>query len=171
MTVLIVLIVLLAVWHFLVESIIVPSARAALRLRLFALRDELRNMRVDGTATEEEFEEAQRIANNAIRLAPTFDEFALAKWRIALKSNPEMAERIARRQKHFESVASKAVLDVMQRVHKVAIKSLGFNSLGWFIYFVPILIAALVWKSISSSINKITCATEHELMPLQQCPA
>ena len=168
MSFLILIICLLAMWHFVVESIVVPSARAALRLRLFALRDELRNLRVEGGAAEDEFDEAQRLINNAIRLAPTFDAFALAQWQHSLRANPEMAERIERRQKHFESIASKPVMDVIYRARKVAVTSLGFNSLGWLIYFVPIFIAFLIWKSISTSVARITSATEHEL---QGCPA
>lgn len=171
MTIVIFILFGLAMWHFVVESIVVPSARAALRLRLFALRDELRNLLVKGEAGEEEFDEAQRIVNNVIRLAPTFDAFGLEQWRRTLKANPEMAERIERRKRHFESVASQPVMNVIDRAYRVGITSLGFNSLGWLIYFVPALMVALVWKSITRNVVRIATATEHELMPLQPCQA
>ena len=44
----------LALWHFLYESVIAPSLRHTLRYKFFKLRDELRDIKFEGLTIKEE---------------------------------------------------------------------------------------------------------------------
>lgn len=161
----------LALWHFVVEGIIVPSARASIRLRLFALRDKLRRMRIDGAAKEEEFEEAQRVLNNMIRLAPSIDAFMLVQWEMKLKADKELAQRVERRRLDFESSASKDVKELVQKAYVIGAESVRMNSMGWIVYLIPIAIGVAIWSRIQREVTNMTTATEREWSSSEACPA
>lgn len=160
----------LALWHFIVEAIIVPSERATIRLRLFAVRDKLRNMAADKLTNEYEFEEAQSKLNNLIRLAPSIDAFLISKWTAKLKTDKELAQRIEKRQTEFESKASKEVKDLISDAIKIGTDAVRINSLSWIIYLVPIIFGLLAISWIHKEVVDMTNATEHELPLSPACP-
>jgi hypothetical protein len=162
---------LLVLWHFVIEGIIAPSTRATIRLRLFALRDELRRLRLNGAATEDEFEEAQRIINNTIRLAPSIDAFMLVQWEMKLKADKEFAERVERRRLNFEKTASEEVKKLVKKAYMIGGDAVRVNSMGWVVYLVPLFIGVAIWKRISREVTNMTSATEHEWSSGEACPA
>lgn len=169
-TILFYLVCILALWHFIVQSIIVPSARATTRLRLFALRDKLRALCVERKTDAKEFEEAQRIINNVIRLAPSIDPFMIAEWEMKVKSDKELAQRLERRQKEFEAIVSKEVKELTDTAYGLAAEAVRINSAGWIIYVIPVVIGVAIGAKIRREVMKMTNATERELPISTACP-
>jgi hypothetical protein len=158
---------ILAGYHFVVEGIIVPSSRAVLRLRLFAIRDKLRSLRINEEIGEEEFYEGERRINNVIRLAPTIDLYTLARWAKRLHSDPELTKRIETRQALFEATANQEVQSLVNQACIASRDAFGFNSLGWLVYIIPLIAVALVYKKTQDRLVKLTSATPHELIYLE----
>ena len=65
--------------HFIYESIILPSIRLSLRFKLFALRDQLRRMVMQGTASDEVFRIQQSSINNAINMLSWADQAMISR--------------------------------------------------------------------------------------------
>lgn len=161
----------LALWHFVVEGIVVPSTRVSIRLRLFALRDKLRRMHIDGVIKENEFDEAQRRLNNMIRLAPSVDAFMLVQWEMKLKADKELARRVERRRLDFESSASKDVKELVEKAYEIGVESVRINSMGWIVYLIPIVIGVAIWSRVQREVTNMTTATELEWSSTEACPA
>jgi hypothetical protein len=154
---------------FVLQGIIVPSSIAINRIRLFALRDQLRDMSLNGLTKEKEFEEAQRKINNLIRLTGAIDVIMLASWEAKLRIDKELAERINRRQSEFDAIASPEVKSLIKKACAVGINSVKINSLGLLMNLLPIMLCIGILLKIRSEVSKLTNATEYELTVL--CPA
>jgi hypothetical protein len=164
---------LLALWHFVAEAILAPSWRAMLRLRLFAIRDNLRNLRIADSISDQEFEESQRRINNIIRLTPAIDFFWMVKTEFKIRKDAALCEKLERRRMEFEANASLEVKELTNQAIKVALDAVGANSVGWMVYLIPIAVCLALWKRARREIRNLAGATDHELdfTELRPCPA
>ena len=90
----------LALVHFVVETILLPTYRVGLRYRLFAARDALRMMKAtqSDSIDAEVFVCLQEAINAGVHLVRTIDFVTLRRLEKALEDNPGLRQRVERRQ-------------------------------------------------------------------------
>jgi hypothetical protein len=84
------ILMILAVAHFIYNGIILPMIRFSLRVHLFKLRDQLRNLKIryDVEISDEVFNLVQASINNTTKLLPQADPWILAMADRKIKSAP-----------------------------------------------------------------------------------
>lgn len=140
MTILITIIMVVTIWHWVMDGIWAPSARWEIRLKLFRLRDELRSLKMSlgEEFKDEEFEAMEGIINNGIQAANYLDVEALARFGIELKKRPELAQRIERRRELVRNCPHGQAIEIMKRYTATCTEMVIWNHAGWAIYLVPI---------------------------------
>lgn len=145
---LIIILLAIATFHFVYEGIVAPSVRMQLRNKLFCLRDELRQLKVDGQLAKADAEAfwyvhdgissfLNRLPYLTIGLQISVDK--------AYRENPALQARIEQRCRLLNSCQNKVITDVFAKTTRVVEEAFIVNSGGWFVYIVPlgILIATL----------------------------
>lgn len=133
-----------------------PSFRLRMRFKLFAIRDELRNIRIcnpsilDGAI----FTEAERRINVSIQLLGHIDPFLIEQCRKDLEADKALTEKIDKRLAQFESKAPVQVLQLTDAAAKIAIYTAIANSGGWIIYAPPIATACAFFSKIKRTTDR-----------------
>lgn len=147
MKTLILLILFVATFHFVYEGIVAPSLRLKLRNKLFALRDELRNLKVEGLerADEEAFWLVHEGINAYINRLPHLTVYGRHKAMAAYREDAELRARVEKRVEVLTNCKNGSITDVLERVTLVVEEAFIVNMGGTFIYIVPaaMLIATL----------------------------
>ena len=160
-------------WHFFWESIVLPSLRLRMRFRLFALRDELRSMRITNPAILEEsvFIEAERRINATIQVLPSVDPFVLQRFHKELSADKPLIEKIEKRAAQFEAKAPAQVLQLMDETAKIGLCTAFANSGAWAIYAIPLATAIFLLKKLKLAVREVVTAPPHELEKIVgRCP-
>lgn len=133
------ILVALAIYHFLLESTILPSTRLCIRFELFALRDQLRTLKIEQaeTISDEVFENLQGAINTSIRLLPQLLICTIVTASATIQSDESLQKRIEKRKQVFESCAVEQVQVIRNRVVFLTVVALLVNSTGWVIYLIP----------------------------------
>ena len=140
MSTLILVVFSISVFHFIYESIIAPSIRMVLRDKLFALRDRLRELKIERDIESEAFEGLHDGINfllprlNCITISLTRD---IAD---ALKDDPDLRDRANNRREIIESSKNPCVVEIQKETFTICSMALACNSGPWFIYIFPIYI-------------------------------
>lgn len=151
MKTLLLLFLVASVWHFVYENIIAPSIRLHLRNRLFVLRDELRQARVDGIKTEDEkaFWFVHNGINNFLNRLPSIT----LERTMALSEECNKNESFKRElDEHINAVVNSndfRIRNAFEKANSVIEASIITNMGGWFIYIIPVAIAISVMEKLS----------------------
>lgn len=158
---LIVVLVVLAVWHYLYESIILPAIHTSLRNKFFALRDELRQVVIDDNSVDEAaFEIAHVGVNTAINSVDALDLAMYAKLTHRFNNDAAFRERVEARVRVIEDTKSHQIRSIVKRANENLRDVWFYNAGGWLIYIVPIAFAILLGKSIMKSSKELLSLTE-----------
>lgn len=140
--------VVLSVWHFAWEMILLPTVRMRYRDKLFALRDELRRLRFEDKAdlSDDVFEALEDklnyFTNNLHRL--TLSSRAAMRAPLSEEEAKELDDESAR-------IMKCGVARVPEMYEEMAVsldRVLLFNAGGWFIYVIPV---AYAWYCYAST--------------------
>ena len=132
MTATILILTCLAMMHFIYESIILPSIRLSLRFKLFALRDQLRSMVMQGTASNEVFRIQQSSINNAINMLSWADQAMISRFERQLRDDEAMRKRVEKRVKIVEDYDSEEFQRVVRETSAVFQNAVIANMGAWF---------------------------------------
>lgn len=141
--------------HFIYESTILPSIRMELRNKLFSLRDELRDLKIEGKmdgATQSDFDILHGGINhylNRLSLVTVSYRYAIMK---EIESDPKIRESAKARMSRLETCGREDVLKIYSEMNRTLSAAFVFNSLGWAFYIIP---AILLWKSITKPLGFI----------------
>lgn len=156
---LIILVAGLAVYHFVWESILAPHLRFHIRLRLFAIRDELRAVKHEhrDELGDDTFSALHDAINSSIKFCPAVSLSVQRDFEALLERNPELKEVINERVGCIESSTIDKVGSLWHQVKRLSFESLLINTGGWFVYIVPIALAYAATERISKmATNAIT---------------
>lgn len=139
MTYFIFLLIVLAGYHFVYESILAPSSRLALRIELLALRDRLGNLRMEhaGEFEDRHFQPLQDSINTLIVLLPRFGISTLVCVESEIKRNPELRRLAEARTLILDDCRFEDARQVRRASLEIASRALAINAGGWFVYVVP----------------------------------
>lgn len=143
----------LAVWHFIYEGIIAPSLRMVLRHKMFRLRDDVRRLRADypDQVSEEVFSLMQSLINNAITLVHQINFIVLLRF----KKDEVIDHRIDDRNRLIAECPKDEIREIREKAATYLAIAFGINHGGWVIYLVPILIILIcsrtIWRWITAA--------------------
>jgi hypothetical protein len=157
--------VVLTLTHFIYEAILAPSFRASLRLSLFALRDRLRNLKMEKGAklSDEVFRDLQGSINFAATRLNQIDLHLLKNAREAFERDKKLRERVARRIAMFEACPMVELHQIRSDYFEVLDTALAVNTGGWVPYLIPIVIGLVLRDSAQGLVKKVFSLTETEI--------
>lgn len=146
----------LAAFHWIYESILAPSFRLNLRFRLFALRDELRSLKMDldTDLKDKHFDYLQDSINALISMLSRFDLGTLHAITKELERNPELMSKIEARTKILDDCNIPHARDVRRKSVQIASQALLVNSGGFMPYTLPIVLAVAGVAAIRSQYKR-----------------
>jgi phage pi2 protein 07 len=150
--------VFLAIWHFFYESILAPSLRHGLRYEFFSLRDQLRNLKIDGLNSKRDnvvyeiLDHAMCDIINSMSFITVANYILLKKDYSKDKEYKKDAENVARL---MSEVKEKKLIDIDNGLRKLSTKALLINNGGWIPYLLPIAIFIFLGIVIFSQVHAI----------------
>lgn len=157
MSAIILIAVLLAILHFVYESIVLPSIRMRLRDNLFRLRDELRRIRID----QPEKCDRQVFLFLDTGICRFLNKLSLMTFALkhdvdrAMEHDPSLKNEIERRLRAVESCDSAEFRRIYGDVHKVLTCALLANSGAWFFYLIPIALAVCCFSRVATAVKEL----------------
>ena len=152
-----------AMYHYIVETILGPSLRACLRFDLFRLRDRLRAIRSEGRLDRETFDYVHEFLNTAIRIVPAISISALEESRRAIEADPDLRRSIDDRLARLESLSDVQARDLAMSACRLVYKSLLVNCSGWFILLIPIGVVVVSIQQAYDLIKRMLTIPESEI--------
>jgi hypothetical protein len=169
------IIVLAAIFHFIYESILLPSLRLELRYKLFKLRDKLRNLKAENPTKIDDnvFYLLEDTICTVINRMPYLN----IKGKIDASKEFEHNAVFRKRVEHRKNILKECNNEDIQKIHsKIMLISFGafcLNAGGWFFILAPLLLIALVVAFVTSSvfrfkqflimgIDKLTFASDND---------
>jgi hypothetical protein len=175
MAILIYILFFATIFHFVYESILLPSWRLELRYKLFALRDEARQLKFKYTAelSDDVFLHVQHSINTSISLLPHMTPSLIADAKREFDTNPHLQRVIEKRTELLDSCKIQEVRDVMDKAAKYSLTALTLNIGGWFLYLSPIFLIVIpimffvgAFKKLKKLILSLTVVSDHEVSKL-----
>lgn len=155
----------LAFFHFVYESILAPSWRLSIRYKLFALRDELRMLKIEHgeLLDDKHFHYLQDSINATIFVLPKIEVVTVAHIKEEIEKDAHLKQRLANRQKILDDCAIKEVIEIRKKTVHLAIESLAANCGGWMIYIIPFMGLVSVYKSVERRTKALISMSERDL--------
>lgn len=152
MSTFIIIAIVLALVHFVYESIIAPSIRLHLRNRLFELRDCLRVLKIDGLAKshEEAFDLLHEGINNLLTRLPQLTVANTVLIENSYKSNPELRQKIDSRVDAIKKCGNNEIVDIFEKTNEIVEAAFMANMGGWFFYLIPIAVMVAAFSKLST---------------------
>jgi hypothetical protein len=131
-----ILLFVLGLFHFLYESIIAPSIREVLRYKLFALRDDLRQLKHDepNACSDEVFVILQESLNNSINLTKIVTWRLINQIKHLIANNPIVRAEVERRRRILASCPSQLVRQIREKQLDLLIWATAVNNGGALFY-------------------------------------
>ncbi|UCE59291.1 MAG: hypothetical protein JSU63_17840 [Phycisphaerales bacterium] len=137
--ILILVLIVLALWHFVCDGIMAPSLRLRVRYKLFAIRDSLRALQSrDSEIGSGVFRMLHENINTAIELVPALSVSLIVKAEQRFREDPELREWVDARVKILDSCPIEEVHVIRDRMNTLVRDALFINAAGWLIWLVPI---------------------------------
>jgi hypothetical protein len=168
MSYLILVLVSLATIHFVYESIIAPSLRLSIRYDLFALRDQLRSLKIEHAdqLDDKHFHYLQDSINSIILALPRIDAMTIAHVKNAIEKDAALKERLIARQKILDDCTIPELRGIRKKSIELSVVALGVNSGMWAIYVIPAMAVGGIYKSIERRIKALISLSEIDLQKI-----
>lgn len=167
MSIAIITIGFMSTFYFIYEAIILPTIRLSLRFKLFALRDEIRDMILDCELQNKPVEKAlliqQSAINNSIKMLSKVDSTLIYRFVDEMNRDHAMKNRVQERIKTVEEYSSQEFQNIAKNTVRIFRQALIANMGAWFIYLVPIGICFFLITRIKNSIKISLAVPEGEL--------
>lgn len=169
MSYLIIAIVVCAILHFVFEAIVAPSLRLDLRYRLFALRDELRSLKIEHTEQldRKHFEYLHESINVTIAFLNRFDIATITKINQLVEHDAELRQRVEARSKILDDCGLKSVKEIRRKTVRIAGAAFLTNSGAWGLYLLPVAVIAACFSAAKhlarQQVKTLTALPEAEL--------
>lgn len=155
----------LAAIHFIYEAIIAPSLRFELRLKLFALRDELRILKLthSESLSDELFDDLQSSLNATISRLNLIDLRILKTAYESFGHDEKLRKMAEQRDELIRSCPISEVQKIRQRQISFVARAMLINSGGWFPYLVPIVVSIFCSGRVTAQIRAVFALPEKDI--------
>ena len=160
--------ILIALWHFVIEAIILPAARQEIRNQLFVLRDQLRKLIIsrEGKYDDELVRNLHDSVNfliNRIHRVTLVNQYLITK---KIHNDDELRREIEEHHNYLGSKSTPEVQEVYREASRIVRNLFFVNSSGWLVYVVPILIIILFFKQVKRLTLQFLLIPTNEIMNL-----
>jgi hypothetical protein len=164
-TVFLLLLAVLALLHFIYEGILAPSLRASYRLKLFALRDRLRNLKMEHEErlSDEVFFDLQSSINFSVGRLRQIDLRLVRSANRAFERDAKLRKRVERRIAMFEACPIAELRQIRKEYFDALDNVVLVNSGAWLPYLIPVLVAFVLKESIQSAIKNVFSLPDNEI--------
>lgn len=155
----------LAFTHLWYESILAPSLRFRLRFKLFALRDELRELKIKRSddLCDEVFSDLQSSMNGALMRLNLIDLRLLKTAREAFERDEKLRKRVERRIAMMEACPLEDVRIITIKYFRILDRALAINSGGWVPYLIPVVFGFIFADKAKSLVKEVFSLSENDL--------
>lgn len=172
MAVIFLVLALVSAFHFIYESTILPSLRLKNRIRLFALRDKLRRLKIQQPDLDEQaYAYVQETINGFAKYLSVVDVAFIIATAQMVENDPAVKERVEKRIAKIENANSPELKAIVSEVHSIIKDTALANNGMWFLYLTPLVMLLSGITSFLKSLRVTTCVPQRELdkMPLGEC--
>jgi hypothetical protein len=162
MSVLVSVILLLTLAHFIYESILAPSFLLKIRYEAFALRDDLRLLKMErgDTLDDRHYEYLQDSINTLISNLPRFDVATLGLSERVYSRDPEFRQRVDERARLLENCAIPEAKNFRHRNVALAEKAILVNSGMLVAPLIPLILTGVGFSALKQRIRKFASLSE-----------
>jgi hypothetical protein len=154
---------IVAVWHFVYESIFAPALRMSLRNQLFVCRDQLRWAMIENPNMDHEvFIYMQESINNAIRYLHALRLSTAVSIQAEIRRNQGLRRLVATRTAAIDNCGIQDIVDLNRRVTEVTARAIAFNAGGWLCWLIPIALVIGLWKKVLQTISQLLAIPEKD---------
>lgn len=157
--------VALAAYHFIYEAIIAPSLRFEMRLKLFALRDELRTLRLQHpeSISDEIFQDLQSSLNATISRLGLIDLRMLITAHELFEHDEKLQKRAEQRDELIRSCPIPQVGAIRQRQLDLVGWALAINGGGWLPYLFPVIVSRFCESRVRAQVRNVFALPENDI--------
>lgn len=169
MTIAIIVLLALAVFHFVYESILAPSFRLSLRFRLFVLRDEVRQLKIECAQSwnDEHLVILQDSIKGLISMLHRFDMASLLGLEFESRKDPEFLKQAEERSRVLDDCKVPRVREIRRKALKIATEALCVNSGAWVVlFFAPWIVAVIGFSEAKRRIRVFASLTGQDFKRL-----
>lgn len=165
------IVILLSVFHYIYESLILPNIRMVNRYKLFALRDRLREIKISGGEDIDDklFKIVDDGINNTIQFLPYATISTFVDYVLATHSDDRIKKRVEGRVEYVEKSNCPEVIAIANKTSQYLFQTLIYNSLMLSIYFLPLVIISLTihsfWKWIRRTARLLSFTNSLKVVP------
>ena len=149
--------ILLSLWHFLFEAAIAPNWRLCQRLRLFQLRDQLRDHMIRHQTDLDEVRVAELLqtrANVSIQVLSRVNIMQLLKFERFVDSHPDLKTKIENEQQLIDSSCDE-LKKISRQIDATVLKAFVFNAGGWIVYIVPMIVVFAMAARLTATLSML----------------
>ena len=151
--------IVVAMIHFVYESIIAPSLRSNLRFELLRLRDDLRQLKLN----DRHFHDLQDQINALLSVLSRLDLPTLIALERARQRDSVLKRRIERRTKALDDCSVPEARAIRARCAEIAAQAIAVNHGAWFGFILPAVLASTGYAKAKSLIGTFLSLPEREL--------
>ena len=162
-----------ALWHGIYELLILPTLRRSIRFKFFALRDRLRDFKVEHPqqCSDDTFHLLDGGLSWQMDNLPRLTFPLLHRVAELLKSNHELRSEVARRLTILNACKLPEYVSIRQEAAQLTMRTIGLNSGGWAVYLLPIAYPWIIIDTIRKRVSRLNALSSEEVDTLQACPA
>lgn len=151
MATIIFILILLSGYHFIYESILIPSTRLNIRYQLFKLRDELRRLKIekDKEISDEVFHYLNDSINASIKLLPYVSLSLILAAKKRIENDEKAREEIERKIQLVANCSVPEIKSISASTVKHATHAFICNTGSWVIYLLPIFLVIYLLRQIN----------------------
>lgn len=170
MILLFVTVVVLATWHYLYEGLITPTIMASLRNELFALRDEIRMIKIDNPSLRGNDNQVLYYVHDGINFylerLPFLTLSHLIKAMKVNEKDAKFRKIIDERVKALDLCEDKRIVNIFERSTKVVKTAYIANMGAWFIYLIPIALVIMLLERLKHFVSDLILLPTYEAKEL-----
>lgn len=153
MATLILIIAILAGYHYFMESVVLPSFRFKVKCNLLALRDRLAVLKINHTEdiSEKTFTGLNVFVTIMANNLPYLNIVDFIQQSKKIRKNNESDQIV----KEFENHKLPEIKQIFEETSKNAAKALFINSASWMIYLLPFIIIIVLFSLVFHGISRI----------------
>lgn len=152
MAALFIIFVIIAIYHFVVESIILPNSRLKLRYDLFELRDRLRVLKLKESngINDELFSHLDKSICSTINNLSQYRISLLVRAQQRFDNDEKLRQKIEKTKKLFEQCEVEEISKIRKELLKLTIVATATNSMGWAYVVLPIILSLILKEKIKT---------------------
>lgn len=148
---------ILALAHFVLEGIVFPSARSEIRMKLFSIRDELRNTQIQKNemVTVDQFKYLDGIINKILSSMSSINFIMLYDGLKHIASDKKVTSKIDKKIGVINEDSSWTIRNLRDVTVEYTFYIMAVNSGAWIIYLSPLILIYFILKHSNAFVKMV----------------